>query len=135
MGCFYIKAVIRHVADRSRSAEVQRMLVDTGAEVSWIPRDVLETLGVEQEKKDRRFIMANGQTITRQIGYAIIEVTPKYYTVDEVIFGEPGDLAILGARTLEGLGVRIDPEGQQLVAAGPAPAAGHLPIPTTSITE
>lgn len=44
-------------------------------------------------------------------------------TVDEVVFGEPGDLVILGSRSLEGLNLRIDPVRRQLVDAGPAPAA------------
>jgi hypothetical protein len=43
--------------------------------------------------------------------------------VDEVVFGEPADLAILGSRSLEGLNLRIDPVRKQLVDAGPAPAA------------
>jgi hypothetical protein len=40
-----------------------------------------------------------------------------------VIFGEPGDLVILGSRTLEGLNFRIDPIRRQLVDAGPFLAA------------
>ena len=39
------------------------------------------------------------------------------------VFGEPGDLTLLGSRTLEGLNVRIDPRAKRLVDAGPAPAA------------
>lgn len=45
------------------------------------------------------------------------------WTVDEVVFGEPGDLVILGSRSLEGLNLRIDPVSKRLVDAGPAPAA------------
>lgn len=44
-------------------------------------------------------------------------------TVDEVVFGEPGDLVLLGSRTLEGLNLRVDPVSKRLVDAGPAPAA------------
>jgi hypothetical protein len=40
-----------------------------------------------------------------------------------VVFGEPGDLVLIGSRTLEGLNVRIDPVAKQLVDAGPAPVA------------
>ena len=42
---------------------------------------------------------------------------------DEVVFGEPGDLTLLGSRTLEGLNFRVEPVTKQLVDAGPAPAA------------
>jgi hypothetical protein len=44
-------------------------------------------------------------------------------TIDEVVFGEPGDLVLLGARSLEGLNLRVDPVHKMLIDAGPAPAA------------
>jgi predicted aspartyl protease len=126
MGCFRVDVKLFHVADRARSALVPQMLVDTGNEATWAPRKVLEQLNVAPEKKDRSFIMANGQVITRTVGYAILEVAPNFQTVDEVVFAEEGDLAILGARSLEGLNVRVDPEGKQLVAAGPILAATNI---------
>jgi hypothetical protein len=42
---------------------------------------------------------------------------------DEVVFGHPGDLTLLGSRSLEGLNFRIEPVTKRLVDAGPAPAA------------
>ena len=39
------------------------------------------------------------------------------------LFGAPGDLVLLGAHTLEGLNLRVEPVTKQLVDAGPAPAA------------
>ena len=47
----------------------------------------------------------------------------EFETVDEVVFALPGDLAILGARTIEGFGVRVDSRRRRLVAGGPIPAA------------
>jgi hypothetical protein len=44
-------------------------------------------------------------------------------TVDEVVFAEPGDLLLLGARTLEGLNVTIDSTRRRLVSTGPQLAA------------
>ena len=43
--------------------------------------------------------------------------------VDDVVFGDPGDLVLLGSHTLEGLNFRVEPLIKQLVDAGPAPAA------------
>jgi predicted aspartyl protease len=126
MGCFRVDVKFTNVADRSKSAVVPQLLVDTGSEATWAPRKVLEQLGIQPEKKHRSFVMANGQVITRTVGYAIVEVTPQFKTVDEVVFAEDGDLALLGARSLEGLNVRVDPEGKQLVAAGPILAAGNI---------
>jgi predicted aspartyl protease len=128
MGCFRVDVKFFHLADRTRNAVVPQMLVDTGSEATWVPRKVLEQLGVQPEVKDRAFQMANGQVITRTVGYAVLEVAPNFKTVDEVVFGEQGDLALLGARSLEGLNVRVDPEHKQLVAAGPIPAAGNIEL-------
>ena len=66
--------------------------------------------------------MANGQTITRSVGFAILRVEGTF-TIDEVVFAEQGDLLLLAARTLEGLNLTVDPAGNKLVAAGPLPAA------------
>ena len=99
-----------------------KIMVDTGSEFTWIPAKKLESIGVTREKKDVQFRMANGQTITRSVGFAVIRVG-KDFTIDEVVFAEPGDLTLLGARTLEGLNVMVDSARKRLVAAGPLPAA------------
>jgi predicted aspartyl protease len=66
--------------------------------------------------------MVNGQLITRSVGFAIIRLD-SYFTVDEVVFAEKGDLLLLGARTLEGLNLTIDSRKKKLLASGPIPAA------------
>lgn len=66
--------------------------------------------------------MANGQKITRSVGFAIIRYD-KFFTVDEVVFAEKGDLLLLGARTLEGLSLTVDSKQKKLVASGPILAA------------
>jgi predicted aspartyl protease len=123
MGVFEVKCRIRHTVNRDRSAEVARLLVDTGSEHTWIPAKTLEELGIEREKKDVSFVMANGTHITRSVGFAILHVEDSF-TIDEVVFAEEGDLLLLGARTLEGLNLTVDSRLKKLVAAGPLPAAG-----------
>ena len=66
--------------------------------------------------------MANGQLITRSVGFAVLRVGESF-TIDEVVFAEPGDLVLLGARTLEGLNLVVDSAKKKLVASGPLPAA------------
>ena len=98
------------------------MLVDTGSEYTWVSRAILDKLDIAPEKKDLTFVMANGQTITRSVGFAILRFD-DFFTVDEVVFAEKGDLHLLGARTLEGLSLMVDPRQKKLVASGPIPAA------------
>src|SRR5258707_11238875 len=122
MGTFYTKCKLENVADRSKSVVLSRLLVDTGSEYTWVPQTSLEKIGIDREKKDLAFVMANGQQITRSVGFAIIRLD-KHFTIDEVVFAEKGDLLLLGARTLEGLNLTVDPRKKKLVAAGRLAAA------------
>ena len=123
MGTFRVSVDVANVAKRSRGGRVSGVLVDTGSEFTWLPGALLESLGIQREKKDVAFVMANGQTVTRSVGFAIVRVGAAF-TVDEVVFGEPGDQNLLGARSLEGLNLTVDASKKRLVAAGPLPAAG-----------
>ena len=125
MGLFNTGCLIENQQDRSKKIRISKLLVDTGSELTWINQKFLEKIGIEQEKKDMRFIMANGQEITRSIGFAIIRVG-KEFTTDEVVFAQKGDLQLLGARSLEGLNLKVDSRNKKLVAAGPFVAAGNI---------
>ena len=100
---------------------LRQVLVDTGAELSWAPASVLENLGL-QRVKQVRFQQADGSVLERWVGFAILHAAGTL-TSDEVVFGEPGDLVLLGARTLEGLNLKVDLVGKRLVSAGPVSAA------------
>jgi predicted aspartyl protease len=101
-------------------------MVDTGAESTWINATALEAIGIERRKKDLQFQLANGQIITRSVGYAVLMVDSSE-TVDEVVFAEAGDLQLLGARALEGLNLQVDARRKRLVAAGPIVSAAAVP--------
>lgn len=122
MGVFHIDAEVVGIRGRRSPVPVRGLLVDSGSEFSWIPGALLRSAGVKTAKKDLAFVMANGQTVTRSTGYAILR-SSGFETVDEVVFGEPGDLSLLGARTLEGFGASVDARRRRLVAAGPHVAA------------
>ena len=122
MGVFHVTCKVENHIDRSKSVRISKVLVDTGSEHTWLPASALEKIGVVREKKDVSLVMANGQVVTRSLGFAILRVD-KYFTIDEVVFAEKGDLFLLGARTLEGLNLVVDASKKRLVAAGPIPAA------------
>ena len=132
MGTFTTSCIIEHHADRSKSIKIPKVMVDTGSELSWISSKELEKIGIKREKKDLTFVMANGQRITRSVGFAIIRIENSF-TIDEIVFAEEGDLLLLGARTLEGMNFTIDPAKKKLVASGPLPAANSgVKKPTSS---
>ena len=96
MGTFKIKCKVQNIINRKKAVVIPKMLVDTGSEFTWVLAKTLEELGIEREKKDLIFVMANGQKITRSVGFAIIRYD-KFFTVDEVVFAEKDDLLLLGA--------------------------------------
>ena len=96
MGLFHVGCRVQNPAT-SKSTTVRRLMVDTGAESTWIDAAALEAIGIERRKKDLQFQLANGQVVTRSVGYAVLGVD-KAETVDEVVFADRGDLQLLGAR-------------------------------------
>ena len=117
MGTFRTDIELEHHVHRGRRVPVANALVDTGAEATWIPKDILTQLGVSVERTET-YQMADGRELTRDLGYVIVHVAGRA-TTDEVVFAEPGDLTILGARSMEGLSLRVDPRTKQLVSSGP----------------
>jgi predicted aspartyl protease len=122
MGTFYVGCRVENHKDQKRAAVVPKLLVDSGSEFSWLPGEILHRIGIEPVKKDMLIQMANGQLLTRSVGYAILRVD-QYETIDEVVFGQKGDLSLLGSRALEGMNVHVDARRKRLVAAGPVVAA------------
>ena len=121
MGSFRVDLELENPARPGATRVVRSALVDTGAELSWVPAEILESLGVERNNQ-WHFRQADGTVLERWTGTVIVRVAGKR-AGDEVVFGAPGDLILVGSRTLEGLNFRVEPVTKQLVDAGPAPAA------------
>jgi predicted aspartyl protease len=121
VGTFRIDITIENPARPGDRRVVPGALVDSGAELSWVPAPVLEDLGIERFTQ-WRFRQATGEIVERWVGSTRVYAAGAR-TTDDVVFGMPGDLVLLGARTLEGLNLRVEPREKRLVDAGPAPAA------------
>ena len=121
MGTFRTTIFIENPLRRGERRELPDTLVDTGAELTWAPTSMLEELGIARQKR-LDFRTADGRAVFRDIGYAIVHASGTE-TNDEVVFAEPGDMILLGARSLEGLNLRVDSRTKQLVDAGPIVAA------------
>ena len=117
MGCFTITIGIESATHRGSVRDIPNALVDTGSEFSWIPGIILRELGIQPERI-QRFLVADGRELTREIGFAIVRAGGMT-TADDVVFAEPDDMVLLGARSLEGLNLRVDPHRKLLVQAGP----------------
>jgi len=100
--------------EEHRSTPPVKVLVDTGAELSWLPKQLLLDAGITPRGK-KRFSTATKESIERDIGYAIL-TAEGYATNDDIVFAEENDMSLLGVRTLEGFGVMVDNIGHRFVA-------------------
>lgn len=89
----------------------RKFLVDSGTVYTVIEREVLEKLGIKSHSK-RKFILANGEEITREIGDAFFVFRGQKASAP-VIFGDKG-IFLLGATTLENLGLILNPIDREL---------------------
>jgi predicted aspartyl protease len=121
MGTFRVDIEIENPARPGERRIVPAALVDAGAELTWVPATVLEALSIERLKA-LNFRQADGTILERWVGSARVYVAGTVAT-DDVVFGMPGDMVLLGARTLEGLNLKVEPREKRLVDAGPVPAA------------
>jgi predicted aspartyl protease len=114
MSAFKVDVIARNPKREELATQPLSALVDTGSELTWLPADVLQGIGITPRRK-RVFATATQQKIEREIGYAILSAE-GYETNDEVVFAEPGDMTLLGVRTLEGFGVMVDNIAHRFVA-------------------
>ena len=98
--------------DRRRSLDVEAT-VDTGAAYTVVPGHVLSELGIEPEGV-RRFELADGRRIEGAYGQARATINGDT-VITLVVFGADDGPALLGAYTLEGLSLAVDPVQQRLI--------------------
>lgn len=95
--------------DDTRTLE---FLIDSGAIYSVVPTPILEELGI-QPLAEETFRLADGSKIVRKKGIALFRYGERVGGAD-VVFGEAGDSVLLGALTLEALGLALDPLKREL---------------------
>jgi predicted aspartyl protease len=114
MGTFFTDVQIASPR-RADRRETVKLRVDSGSLYTWISAGVLRDLGVQATDR-RRVVSIEGRTTER--GMAEILITLDGRTLHTLcLFGEPGDLKVLGAYTLEGFGLAIDPVQRRLIPA------------------
>ena len=126
MGTFFTDVQVASPR-RTDRRETVKLLVDSGSIYTWISANVLRDLGVQPMDR-RRVVAIEGRTTER--GLAEILITLDGRTLHTLcLFGEPGDLAVLGAYTLDGFGLAIDPVQRRLIPATLYGAATAAPCP------
>ncbi|MDI6761304.1 MAG: aspartyl protease family protein [Candidatus Brocadiaceae bacterium] len=97
-----------------RQWETVDALVDTGATYTWLPRSLIERLGLVPAFKFP-FVLADGRRIEREMAETRVRLDGQTRTT-LVVFGDEGTEPLLGAYTLEGFGLAPDPVNRRLVS-------------------
>ena len=111
MGLTTLEVEIANPSRRSRTERLT-LLVDSGAVYSVVPAPVLRRLGIGPIRREK-FSLADGTVIVRGKGAAFFKYGDRV-GVSDVVFGVRGDSMLLGALTLESLGLILDPLRRQL---------------------
>lgn len=111
MGLTVLRVDVANPASPEK-AETIEFLVDSGAIYSVVPRKILKKLKIKP-LGEQEFRLANGERIVRKKGVAVFRYGDRVGGAD-VIFGEEGDSSLLGAFTLEALGLTLDPLKREL---------------------
>lgn len=89
------------------------LLVDTGAIFSVVPASLLDALAIARlERQD--FTLADGTHVAYDIGEARFVVGDRART-SQVVFAPEGVIPLLGALTLESLGLMVNPVTRELL--------------------
>lgn len=111
MGAAYVTAVVRNLAEPDRTWE-GLFLVDTGATDSLVPRQRLESIGLES-KGQRVYTLADGSEIRMDVAVGQIEFMGELVGAT-IIFGDEDAEPLLGVTALESVGIEVDPRNQIL---------------------
>ena len=111
MGLTFLSIEIGNPANPDATKSLE-FLVDSGAVYSVVPRTILNELAIRPVVR-QEFRLADGTRVSRDKGIALFRYGDRVGGAD-VIFGESGDSTLLGAMTLEALGLGLDPLRREL---------------------
>ena len=110
MGLTYVDGYVKGDGGQE---ETLRFLVDSGAYYSLLPVETWQSLGLEAYREEQ-FVLADGTVVSRDVSYCYLTL-PQAEGYTPVILGEPGDdQALLGALTLETMGLLLNPFSRTL---------------------
>ena len=98
---------------RRRRPVSDRFLVDTGAVYTVLPEEVWRALALKGDRV-AEFTLADGTIIRRPVSECRVPVEGRVAT-SPVVLGGPDDAPLLGAVTLETLGLMVNPLTRELL--------------------
>jgi len=111
MGIVYADLLLKNTSQPKKTTE-GRFLVDSGANFTVVPQQMVEKLGLRPERTEK-FELADGSEIVRRLG----SCTVRFKDIEvptQVILGEGDDSALLGVLTLEEMGLTLHPLSRKI---------------------
>ena len=108
----YVRAKVSRPTGRGQSIGV-RFLVDTGAVYTVLPEDVWHALKLKPQRTVE-FSLADGTIISRQVSECRFTIEGQSAT-SPVVLGASEDAPLLGAVTLETIGLMVNPLSRELL--------------------
>lgn len=116
LGHLYVDVTVRAMAG-SRKKWTGKALVDTGATDTFLPRSVLQKLGIPPVER-RAYELADGRWQELDIGFGVVEVL-NHSAGSTLVFAGDEEEPLLGVTVLESTGFMVDPRNERLVPRPP----------------
>ena len=110
MGLTTVSVIIKSLDGKKKVSG--DFLVDTGASFTVVPKDMAKRLSLKTDRV-QKFSLADGSIMKRNLGFALVELDGQK-SPSTVVIGEKDDSPLLGALSLEGMGLMVDPFSRKL---------------------
>lgn len=127
MGLVSVKLKVKNPKDERKFIE-DDFLVDSGAQYSVIPEAYWKKLKLKPVRI-QEFALADGRIIKRKVGLAFFEYK-KFQGAAPVVLGKKKDSNLMGATTLESMGLGFNPFARSIYETKLINAA-FIPTSTT----
>ncbi len=104
MSHVYVKALLK---GPKGNREVSELLVDSGATFTVLPADVLRDVGASIQLLKKKLELGDGRFVEAETYSVVLEIQDREDVTFAVTF--KGAKPVLGVRSLEDLGFRVDP--------------------------
>jgi clan AA aspartic protease len=113
MGITFVKATISNPRHSERTGAELEFLIDTGAIYSVVPGSIARKLGLVKLDREE-FTLADGTHRSYDVGEAFFDLGERRGT-SKVVFGPAKATPLLGALTLESLGLMVNPVTREVL--------------------
>jgi len=114
MGHIFADMEIEGVKEKER---LEKILVDTGATYSFLPKETLEKIGAFKHPKTKEIELGNGERMEAEV--YTLDVTIEERSGPAAALTFEGAKSVVGVETLESLGLKVDPSTEKLESTRP----------------